>query len=34
MRGHSVSEALEIYHHHFEKNKDDQFGTDDEIELF
>ena len=34
MRGHSVSEALEIYHHHFEKNKDEQFGTDDEIELF
>lgn len=34
MRGHSVSEALEIYRHHFEKSKDEQFGTDDEIELF
>lgn len=34
MRGHSVSEALEIYRHHFEKNKDEQFDTDDEIELF
>lgn len=34
MRGHSVAEALDIYHHHFQKNSDDTFDTDDEIELF
>lgn len=34
MAGHSVAEALEIYRHHFEHNKEDSFGTDDEIELF
>lgn len=34
MRGHSVAEALEIYHHHFTKESDDSFDTDDEIELF
>jgi hypothetical protein len=34
MRGHSVAEALEIYHHQFEKEKDESFGTDDDVELF
>jgi len=34
MAGHSVAQALEIYHHHFSKNNDDNFGTDDDIELF
>lgn len=34
MAGHSVAEALEIYHHHFEQGTDEAFGTDDEIELF
>lgn len=34
MAGHSVAEALEIYHHHFENSRDDSFGTDDDIELF
>lgn len=34
MAGNSVAEALEIYHHHFEKNEGDTFGTTDEIELF
>lgn len=34
MAGNSVAEALEIYHHHFEKNDGDTFGTTDEIELF
>lgn len=34
MRGHSVAEALEIYHHHFTAETEDSFGTDDDIELF
>ena len=34
MRGHSVAEALEIYHHHFTKSKEEDFGTDDDIEFF
>lgn len=34
MAGHSVAEALEIYHHHFDKQSEDDFGTDDDIELF
>ncbi len=34
MAGHSVAEALEIYHHHFEQGEEESFGTDDEIELF
>ena len=34
MRGHSVAEALEIYHHQFQKEKDETFDTDDEVELF
>lgn len=34
MRGHSVAEALEIYHHQFQKEKDEAFDTDDEVELF
>lgn len=35
MAGHSVAEALEIYHHYFSLQKeDDAFGTTDDIELF
>ncbi len=35
MRGGSVKEALQIYHHHFEKEKDSSTDIDnDEIELF
>ncbi|WP_419811027.1 hypothetical protein [Bacterioplanoides sp.] len=34
MAGNSVAEALEIYHHNFDKDGDETFGTDDEIELF
>ena len=34
MRGHSVAEALEIYHHQFNKIEEEDFGTDDDIELF
>jgi hypothetical protein len=34
MRGHSVAEALEIYHHQFKKEKEESFDTDDDIELF
>ncbi|WP_430462278.1 hypothetical protein ACQUQU_05665 [Thalassolituus sp. LLYu03] len=34
MAGHSVAEALEIYHHHFTQHSEDDFGTDDDIELF
>jgi hypothetical protein len=34
MRGHSVAEALEIYHHQFHKEKDESFDTDDDVELF
>jgi uncharacterized protein YoxC len=34
MRGHSVAEALEIYHHQFKKDKEESFNTDDDIELF
>lgn len=34
MRGHSVAEALEIYHHQFNKSKEEDFGTDDDIEFF
>ena len=34
MRGHSVAEALEIYHHQFKKEQDESFGTDDDVELF
>jgi hypothetical protein len=34
MRGHSVAEALEIYQHQFKKEKNEDFGTDDDIELF
>lgn len=34
MAGHSVAEALEIYHHHFSHHDADDFGTDDDIELF
>lgn len=33
MRGGSVTEALEIYRHHFEKNQESE-DDDDEIELF
>jgi hypothetical protein len=34
MRGHSVAEALEIYHHQFNEGEDDAFNTDDNIEFF
>ena len=34
MAGHSVAEALEIYHHHFSQQDADDFGTNDDIELF
>ena len=34
MRGHTVAEALEIYHHQFKSDKDESFDTDDDIELF
>ncbi|UXD87348.1 hypothetical protein [Thalassolituus hydrocarboniclasticus] len=34
MAGHSVAEALEIYHHHFNKQTEETFGTNDDIELF
>ncbi|GAA6145324.1 hypothetical protein [Thalassolituus maritimus] len=34
LAGRSIAEALEIYHHHFNKPMDDAFGTDDDIELF
>lgn len=34
MRGHSVAEALEIYHHQFQKEENESFDTDDDIELF
>lgn len=34
MRGHSVAEALEIYHHQFTKTEEENFDTDDDIELF
>ncbi|CCK75854.1 conserved hypothetical protein [Oleispira antarctica RB-8] len=34
MRGHTVAEALEIYHHQFQKTQDDSFDTDDDVELF
>lgn len=34
MAGHSVAEALEIYHHHFNQSGEEDFGTTDEIELF
>lgn len=34
LAGRSIAEALEIYHHHFNKPMDDSFGTDDDIELF
>lgn len=34
MSGASVEEALEIYHHHFEKGKDEDDNTLDEIDLF
>ena len=34
MNGASVEEALEIYHHHFDKDKDEDDGTNDEIDLF
>lgn len=33
MRGHSVAEALEIYHHQFNKKEED-FNTDDDVEFF
>ena len=34
MAGHSVAEALEIYRHHFDKQAQDNFNTDDDIEFF
>lgn len=37
MRGHSVADALEIYHHQFQTDSSTQlenFDTDDEVELF
>lgn len=34
MRGHSVAEALEIYHHQFSKDEEESFNTDDDVELF
>jgi uncharacterized protein YoxC len=34
MRGHSVAEALEIYHHQFKKEAEEKFDTDDDVELF
>lgn len=34
MRGHSVAEVLEIYHHQFQKEQDESFDTDDDVELF
>ena len=34
MRGHSVSEALEIYHHQFNKSEEEGFNTDDDVEFF
>ncbi|MBU2099366.1 MULTISPECIES: hypothetical protein [Oceanospirillaceae] len=34
MAGHSVAEALEIYRHHFDKQAQDTFGTNDDIEFF
>jgi hypothetical protein len=34
MRGHSVAEALEIYHHQFTNDQDESFDTDDDVELF
>jgi hypothetical protein len=34
MRGHSVAEALEIYSHQFQDQQNDNFDTDDDIELF
>lgn len=34
MRGHSVAEALEIYHHQFKKEAEENFDTDDDVELF
>ncbi|MEK9711293.1 MAG: hypothetical protein VW258_01895 [Thalassolituus sp.] len=34
LAGRSIAEALEIYHHHFNKPMEDSFGTDDDIELF
>jgi len=34
LRGHSIEEALEIYRHHFDLDKEKDDDTDDEIELF
>jgi len=34
MSGASVQEALEIYHHHFEKSKEKDDNTNDEVDLF
>ncbi|MCD8521036.1 MAG: hypothetical protein LRY66_15915 [Saccharospirillaceae bacterium] len=34
MAGHSVTEALEIYRHHFDKQAQDNFSTNDDIEFF
>lgn len=34
MSGASVQEALEIYHHHFENNKEQDDNTNDEVDLF
>ena len=34
LRGHSISEALEIYRHHFEEDGSETSDDDDEIELF
>ena len=34
MRGGTVSDALNIYRHHFEMEKENKDNTDDEIELF
>lgn len=34
MRGGSVKEALEIYHHHFIEKQHHDDSTNDEIELF
>ncbi|WP_221794761.1 hypothetical protein [Oceanobacter mangrovi] len=34
MAGHTVSQALQIYRHHFNDSSKEDFGTTDEVELF
>lgn len=34
LAGASIEEALSIYRHHFSRNDGDDFGTNDDIELF